>query len=101
MNFDESIEQSKLIQVDKNGKPDDNSFIEPFNSKQIISNAGWSKMKDGILEMKKDQLHNINRQLKLQEPTDNYMTKLDLIDDHPELFDDRKEKLKITPLEIE
>ena len=29
------------------------------------------------------------------------MTKLDLIDQHPELFDSRKDNMKITPLEIE
>ena len=29
------------------------------------------------------------------------MTKLDLIDKHPELYDSRREKLKLTKIEIE
>ena len=37
----------------------------------------------------------------MQEQTDDYLTKLDLIDEHPELYDSRREKIKLTKIEIE
>ena len=37
----------------------------------------------------------------MQEHTDNYLTKLDLIDDHPEVYDNRADKIKLTKIEIE
>ena len=37
----------------------------------------------------------------LQNPTEDFLTKLDLMDSHPEIFDDRGKNLKLTKEEIE
>lgn len=54
-----------------------------------------------IDETEPEQIKSIKRQLQLQEQTDDYLTKLDLIDEHPELFDKRKDKIKLTKIELE
>ena len=46
----------------------------------------WGQFKDKIFETEKPIIHQINRQLKMSEPSDDFLTKLDLIDTHPELF---------------
>ena len=47
-----------MVQLDKNGRMPE---LEPFTNKQILSDAGWCKMKNSVLEMNKEQLNNINR----------------------------------------
>ena len=58
-------------------------------------------MKSKIFRTDNRQLKQVNRQLKMKDPTENYMTKMDLIDSHPELFDKRGKKLKFSQQEIQ
>ena len=44
-------------------------------------------MKGVIFEIEPPQMKSIKRTLLLNSQTDDYLTKLDLLDDHPELFD--------------
>lgn len=39
--------------------------------------------------------------MRLQNPTDDFLTKLDLIDSHPEIFDKRKRNLDLSKEELE
>lgn len=46
-------------------------------------------------------LQELARYKKLQNPSDNYLTKLDLIDHYPELFDSRRIQYNLSGTEIE
>lgn len=50
------------------------------------------------------ELQNMKRQLLLEAPTKDFLLRLDLIDQYPELFYDdnkRSKKLRLTPKELE
>mmetsp|Transcript_18720 Transcript_18720/g.28713 ORF Transcript_18720/g.28713 Transcript_18720/m.28713 type:complete len:94 (-) Transcript_18720:3923-4204(-) len=46
----------------------------------------WTKIKDKIFESDKQVLKDLQRHVQLQNTTTDFLTKLDLIDSHPELF---------------
>ena len=58
-------------------------------------------MKSKIFRADNTVMKNVNRQLKMKQPTENYMTKMDLIDTHPELFDRRGKNLNFSKQEIQ
>ena len=54
----------------------------------------WGQFKDRLFDTRVDTLKNLGRFVKLRfNDTDCYMTKLDLIDTHPNLFITDKDKL--------
>jgi hypothetical protein len=64
--------------------------VEELNNAKIYGNLLWSKIKTKIFEMDSEMLEQLSRHNKLRLPSENYLTKLDLIDKYPELFDRRK-----------
>jgi len=58
-------------------------------------------MKTKIFDMDEKVLNQLVRHNKLSNPSENYLTKLDLIDHYPELFDSRKKEFNLSVEEIE
>lgn len=101
MKFDESADQMMVFQKDKRGKiPEE--FKDPFKQKQILTNALWTKIKDKIFDTEKEVLKGLHRHVQITMlPTEDYLTKLDLIDTHPELFKPQLKNVQLTKQEIE
>ena len=61
----------------------------------------WTKVKNKIFETERPILKGLKRHVNMTlNPTDNYLTKLDLIDTHPQLFI-KENKNKFSESEIE
>ena len=85
MKFDDNVEKMKLIKFDSKGKKY-SEYEDPSNCKQILGDCYWTKMKNKIFETDKSVLKGIQRHVQLQKESPDYLTKLDLIDHHPEIF---------------
>lgn len=59
---------------------------EVEDRKKHLAAIGWNKMRNMIQSLDMITLKNLRRHLLLIEPGEDYMTKLDLIDTHPDLF---------------
>ena len=85
MKFDESVDQRRVVQFDSKGKKHI-EFEDPFQRRQILGEVYWTKLKDRIFDTETSVLQGIQRHVQLQKETNNYLTKLDLIDHHPEIY---------------
>ena len=75
---------------------------EPTKICQEISGNGWDNVKAFVFNDKnKVQIQNIGRFILMKDETDDYLTKMDLIDYQPELFIDSPENPKLSKDEIE
>lgn len=80
MTFDDE-EKSKI--PDKKTGFIDNS---PIETKDYISDKNWTKLRNLISSIDEKQAKGLNRFIHIKDNYDDYMTKLDLIDSHPNEF---------------
>ena len=52
----------------------------------------WNKLNDKIFHKDETVLGNMKRKMLLDHPTKDFLTRLDLVDDYPELFTTQKKK---------
>ena len=52
----------------------------------------WNKLNDKIFHKDETVLENMKRKMLLDHPTKDFLTRLDLVDDYPELFTSQKKK---------
>ena len=61
-----------------------NEYEDPFKTKKLKYDDLWTKVKDKIFDTERPILKNFGRHINMtMNKTENYLTKLDLIDTHP------------------
>jgi len=87
------------------GRVIESEFKEPLKTAKIISNKNWTSLKNRVFNMEVKQIRAFKRFNLLKSDTDDFMTRLDLIDSHQELYilndkfpklsKDEREKLRL------
>ena len=97
MKFDDSDRRN--YQNVKGRMPE--QFQNPISNRQLVADELWTKFKNKIFETERPILKGLQRHVHMTlNPTTDYLTKLDLIDTHPELFN-MNNKTTFTEEEIE
>lgn len=85
MNFNTKFDDQNIYTFDKNGRLSD-EFHNPYTHGIAKTNAIWRKIKAKVFDTDAAVFKAVRQRVRLMDPTEDYLTKMDLIDSHPELY---------------